>query len=100
MHTPGPWTAQNFPNRLTAHVYGGDGVTHTVTHIATIQPEDDNNAAVAVARDNARLIAAAPELLAALLDLEFAARGQHEPIPVLRSAIVSAREAITKATTA
>lgn len=69
-HTPGPWI---------------DG--HNVSHEPTVrssQPDADNGGFIVAtchgpnARDNARLIAAAPELLQALEELLFASRGLVE----------------------
>ena len=61
--TPGPWKAENgFGGRVCIFSsYANDG--RDALHVATCGP------------DNARLIAAAPELLAALEALELAARG-------------------------
>ncbi len=64
-HTPGPWKLVAGLS-LRTNVVGGDGVEYTKMTVATIEPEDDNLEAVQVAKANARLIAAAPDLLAAL----------------------------------
>ena len=103
-HTPGPWVAHasHQKGRAAAAYYidrvgGGDKRSRAVAHVknSTIQPT----------AANARLIAAAPELLDALefalRDME-ATRAQyaaHFPnIGVLAITIATARAAIAKAT--
>lgn len=62
MHTPGPW--------VTSRVHAGEGYVHSVRQNIAGQPTiamvwDDNDNPIASSPD-ARLIAAAPDLLAAL----------------------------------
>jgi hypothetical protein len=67
-HTPGPWHVA--PGRFPAITIEFDGTeTHTGCQVCRIEPEDDSSAAVRMAEANARLIAAAPELVAALRTL-------------------------------
>lgn len=68
-HTPGPWTVYPHTNgRLGSTVsFDGRDTGLTSTDICEIMPEDDNGSAIRVADANAKLIAAAPDLLQALL---------------------------------
>lgn len=66
-HTPGPW--------VTARTHAGEGYVHSVRQNIAGQPTiamvwDDNDDPM-IPNPNARLIAAAPELLAALELLVF-----------------------------
>lgn len=63
-HTPGPWEV--LPTNAKSYVIAGDDGTYDVAIVRDIGKH--NNAA------NARLIAAAPELLQALKALTFASR--------------------------
>jgi hypothetical protein len=62
MHTPAPWSLDRLYNGPTVYVVGSDGVS-----VANLRkhPERDD----AEMQANAKLIAAAPELLAALIRL-------------------------------
>jgi hypothetical protein len=62
-HTPGPWEAYETPGRWNVHqkTAQSDGWTFAEIRRLHVTPE-----ATTTAKDNARLIAAAPELLAAL----------------------------------
>lgn len=73
-HTPGPWNSAHFCGR--AYVVKCAGGTY---HIGTIR-----------GKENARLVAAAPELLEALLELD--AKPEHT------SSWLKAQAAIAKAT--
>lgn len=84
MHTPGPWTAT--PSGLITAGQRG-------LHIAQTATTGMGHAADA----NARLIAAAPDLLAALL--EYVERHESEGNPEGMPEYEQARAAITKATT-
>jgi hypothetical protein len=53
-HTPGPWTAKRMPCQLDTHTYNSEVIAADGTEVATILKEPD-----------ARLMAAAPDLLAA-----------------------------------
>lgn len=85
-HTPGPWTAT--PRHVTAPETE-DRLPMRVT--ISGGNRDDNKA-------NARLIAAAPDLLAALRDLLPDAIGNHIGGPDTQARIDAARAAIIKAT--
>ena len=98
-HTPGPWE-WNGPNQL----WGGERATEEVLtakddgepygmHSALIEHHWDGG----VAKANARLIAAAPELLEALralIDMDVA----YQRGPAVQEAVEAARAAIAKAT--
>lgn len=83
-HTPGPWTA------LRASVISGPFVICPRVHAGARMSIDDSCAA---AEANARLIAAAPELLAALEDCREALRraGADGELRVVDAAIAKAR---------
>ena len=90
-HTPGPWTAEPYRVGDSAYkiVYDADG--HWLAEVFDVPNAPDTAAA------DARLIAAAPELLEALRNLVGLAemRGSlHE----YRAALDEARAAIAKAT--
>ncbi len=63
-HTPGPWEYVEYPNGPIEVIAGGD--VGGVVHQGQIFTEPDD---IAEERANARLIAAAPELLAACKEL-------------------------------
>lgn len=91
-HTPGPWNAVNNDAGTALEIWDDDGQM-----IANVQPQDPP----AVEHANARLIAAAPDLLAALRDIlaTSVARsdlGTIAPAPRLDT-VVRARAAIAKA---
>ncbi|HFF6210396.1 hypothetical protein ACSMEB_08310 [Stenotrophomonas maltophilia] len=71
-HTPGPWAVHDHPtdpNQFGHHVTTVDGLTIcSVTYQLPVQTAKGAKEATRVA--NARLIAAAPELLAALVKAE------------------------------
>ena len=56
-HTPGPWWMQEVPTSISVHAADGGVAKMTITPRSARAPEG---------RANARLIAAAPDLLAAL----------------------------------
>ena len=102
-HTPGPW----FDMGLGGHPRGPEGELHTIKfghgtaeegnrssgHVATVHVLHSTEEARAIARANARLIAAAPDLLAAL-ELAAAQLSHYEPVaPFIRAAIAKARDA-------
>lgn len=96
-HTPGPWAVDINTNH--AHeaetVRGADNVRIAATYKIHDQ-RDDKKAAYFEARANARLIAAAPELLRAL---EFAKNELHyHPATRNSEALEVVRAAIAKAT--
>ena len=86
-HTPGPWTIQAEARRNGRWIKSRDG-----QDIAQILLTKDTSEASA----NARLIAAAPDLLAALERLESAADTFHADIQI-KLALKQARAAIVKA---
>jgi hypothetical protein len=93
MHTAGPWQIKSEYEPLTVigNVDGPDDGQYHYTPICEVEPTlfPDENAA------NARLIAAAPELLAALRNLAFHTRAET---PEAIAAFDQAEAAITKAT--
>ena len=103
-HTPGPWTYRPMPEPDSAHTYWIDGPHgEPVAEVCEFRPDDSANDA------NARLIAAAPELLAALQRLARQAEAsptwaEHDGEISLRgdramarlSALTAARAAIAK----
>lgn len=88
-HTPGPWT-----RKFGQDVYQGSGPFDALRLIATGTPTNGSPDELAEAFANARLIAAAPELLEALDELLAAAENFERPSD---KAIASARAAIAKA---
>lgn len=94
-HTPGPWVAVDLPTAIA--------IKSHISNVANIQRGQMRDQQQA----NARLIAAAPDLLGALKDLaqsivwkEFGeCRGFTEemPLPII-TAVEKARKAIAKAT--
>lgn len=107
MHTPGPWTVRNYPANETE---GDDAETHIQAYADENGEEgaslawvnrwtfgDSPPAAESVA--NARLIAAAPELLAALEELSaYSASDVDANEASFEQAREHARAAIAKAT--
>jgi len=92
MHTPGPWSAgRAIPedNTISRIVRAGDD------HIAAVM---DLDGAAQEAADNARLIAAAPELLAALQALLPHVPGHLTDDLFGRPWLAQARAAIARAT--
>lgn len=66
-HTPGPWIRVARANGKLGETVCFRGTDElTATDICRVEPEDDNGAAIKVARANAQLIAAAPDLAEAL----------------------------------
>ena len=89
LHTPGPWFAIQYANQW--NIQSKDGYEGALTNV--LDEDEDVNAEA-----NARLIAAAPELLEALimcLNLVGAAANESEPA---RNAWEKAKVAIAKAT--
>jgi hypothetical protein len=84
-HTPGPWVAET--SGLPLAVTTEDG-----RHLATVYPSRDEG------RANARLIAAAPDLLAALRTMVDAFNVKDIDPLVAFASIERARAAICKAT--
>ena len=90
-HAPGPWTLSE--TSMFSLVMSGDNVIATVNYVSTW--------GTLPGADNARLIAAAPDLLAALEELERLSvwLGGSNPVhDAIESAKRKARAAIAKAT--
>lgn len=67
-HTPGPWEARNVSQRWI-EILGGPDEDGTREIIGTALPTDINRGVTPTSQANARLIAAAPELLEACKEL-------------------------------
>lgn len=91
-HTEGPWEARTFL------VMGGKGMRDRICHVGTSTSLGPPRAYETEA--NARLIAAAPELLAALNNLAALAKDYLPDAeePTLARAVIEADAAIAKAT--
>lgn len=91
-HTPGPW-AFYLPQHTNAFVT--DGACNPIANLVVTSPADDSNAA-----SNARLIAAAPDLLEALYVAKRALAEAMQPhlVPGLRNEYDIVAAAINKAT--
>ena len=96
--TQGPWVVHKLPY-ATGFTYAvgleATGPHHTLARV--LQPTDGSHSAEA----NARLIAAAPDLLAALQEIdasEAAYEGNEEDDERCRNALAAARAALAKAT--
>lgn len=79
-HTPGPWFYDVHPDKSQAIFWDSRG--YTVFHLSHTFPND--------VRANARLIAAAPDLLAALKDAVEIAESQGHIVKTARAAIAKA----------
>lgn len=87
-HTPGPWALDN-PASLIVRAPARHAASQRIADCRALLPD-------AELRANAALIAAAPELLAALQAL--AAVCENEGFPYLGNVLPKARAAIAKAT--
>lgn len=98
MHTSGPWEVMEHSWSRTGIYAGGKGIAALdIADEATEETEDEMMSEMAA---NARLMAAAPDLLAALLMIEAAAIDDNQcdaDTPTWK-AIDKARDAIAKAT--
>lgn len=107
-HTPGPWSNEE---GTWGDINSSEGDICIVLYEGNVGEkfiiQDSVRASKATAKANARLIAAAPELLEALRDMQVAMRrvgdiirlhGTQEDRSVVTAALTSAREAIAKAT--
>ncbi len=98
-HTPGPWFKARYPGHKPGdwtgwHVGTDSGRSVGPPDVCTV---DDVDFGPEEAEANARLIVAAPDLLAALRRIISAADAYPEPIHYkVRKAINDAREAISK----
>lgn len=105
MHTPGPWCVEDpMGPELLSVIARGDRPVYEWRHVAqvSVQPEPDeaDDIPAREAEANARLIAAAPDLLAALKDmLDWAGTPSNQASPSwITGACQRARAAIAKAT--
>jgi hypothetical protein len=91
-HTPGPWTELDNTGDIIIADRPGEGM-FTIASLENQSPRGDEKCA------NARLIAAAPELLEALKGVfaELACHDGARPICWTCDAVVAARAAIAKA---
>ena len=88
-HTPGPWRVESRGGMEGREVRAG--ATYVVATVNTTGNDEGNRLA------NARLIAAAPELLAALQDMIAADNMEPRTWPALTSASVACADAFTAA---
>lgn len=96
-HTPGPWVADDDQYDTDVILITTiDRLERSMVEIAKIDV-GFNDPFEAEQQSNARVIAAAPEVLEALRDLLVLAQA-HYPIPAAKGEIVRARAAIAKAT--
>ena len=86
-HTPGPWTRHKWHSQED-QISAKGGTIALVSHIHTLVPEAEADA-------NARLIAAAPDLLAALEAIVKITDGSQPNYPAV---LMVAQAAIAKAT--
>ncbi|MEY4720032.1 MAG: hypothetical protein RL563_2650 [Pseudomonadota bacterium] len=98
-HTPGPWLVWNYDND-PRHVYVGPQAGGLcVAGVVACNPHGIYTAETEVqGMANARLIAAAPELLNALREMEEFFRGEEHLDPATEEMFSRARAAIVKAT--
>ena len=87
-HAPGPWVIDWNVSRLD--IFGSD----ETTLVASLRRSPLSQAIDEAARSNARLIAAAPEIYAALKDLVYQVQGPDQPAWLC---LKDARAAIAKA---
>lgn len=89
-HTPGPWHTGGYSSRI---IYAGDGFAVADATVFHGRHEGEHEA-------NARLIAAAPELLDVLQEVTrcLAWHEEQHGVGMDRKAVESARAAIAKAT--
>ena len=100
-HTPGPWTVGH--TRTVTHS-GGIFSTETAVHRGDAADRGNciaiayGHGALSHSEDDARLIAAAPDLLEALKELLNNPAGDYDASDGYENAVKQARAAITKAT--
>ena len=96
-HTPGPWAFSRSDNFGDARFYVAqqDGAPYTPNYsdVATLIAETVSGERVSIQEANARLIAAAPELLEALQEMVEIAESQGHIVKRARAAIAKATEA-------
>ena len=93
-HTPGPWTAVK--NSAYWEIDGPDDFGGVADTCASSAGEPDFGRSMALGEANARLIAAAPDLLAACKAAEYAAN-HVDCISAMQHALPAIRAAIAKA---
>ena len=95
-HTPGPWTFTEGrqERREASTVHRADDKEFAIA-LVTCEWMNEQQRLEDIA--NAHLIAAAPELLEALRDLECEASAELEPTTSVNAAILTARAALAKA---
>jgi len=107
-HTPGPWTTRHWRSTSSFGVVGPSGRILCADMDGKPQPgtgSEGGEADYLQAKANAALIAAAPDLLAALrtcleiVEFEYANDPCPEDLPSWAKAIAAAKTAITDATT-
>ena len=92
-HTPAPWQLSTIDGEDCLMVGGGDDGSMIVADIRTDDPHN-------VVRANARLIAAAPDLLDALMQATILLKHAHDGDPALESQYaVETADAMTAALT-
>ncbi len=89
-HTPGPWRVGTLLEGPTLYITGADDATVASLRLHTADGKDKTRQA------NARLIAAAPELLDVLINLADEVEAMHRDYPPVM--LEYARAAIAKAT--
>jgi len=100
-HTPGPWHIVSAADPIEKTImfsfggFVGDGDNAPIATTCTSSYSDETRPAVALA--NARLIAAAPDLLAALEKLIGDVRDIHDIDTIMYDDVLNARAAIAKA---
>lgn len=92
-HTPGPWTIETPMGEETPWIVeaGKQSYEWRCIAIVPVKPEDEDDLLVPEARANLRLISAAPDLLAAILNSDDA-----HWTPAMRAAIKKATGASLK----
>ena len=96
MHTKGPWAVVEHPHAICVRTESPSKTKYGASRYAAIGGFDRNDRAqLEEARANARLIAAAPELLEALTDC---VEHMHWTQPQGEAALKKAKAAIAKAT--
>ena len=93
-HTPGPWKIDHFNTSTGCYQISGH---EQVLNLAFVQDYSDEGDSDQEAKANARLIAAAPDLLEALKDLIASASPTEKEHPRMFAAWQQARAALTKA---
>lgn len=83
-HTPGPWRVERSPNRRVLCVFGGESFATWIC--GELQADNETRIDTGECLANAHLVAAAPEMLAALEQLHsfvavMVGRGEDATIP-------------------